>query len=87
MAGGARRERGYRVALLPGQGGAESNKALNFVTLGPRRILMPAGNPEARGFYQGLGVEVIETPMGELKKAAGAVGCLTGVVAREMARA
>lgn len=83
----ALRERGYQVAFLPEQGEAESNKALNFVTLGPRRILMPAGNPAARGFYQGLGVEVIETPMGELKKAAGAVGCLTGVVAREMARA
>jgi N-dimethylarginine dimethylaminohydrolase len=81
----ALRERGYRVAFLPGEGEAENNKALNFVTLGPRRILMPAGNPGARGFYEGLGVEVIETPMAELKKAAGAVGCLTGVVGREMA--
>ncbi len=83
----ALRERGYQVAFLPGEGEASSNKALNFVTLGPRRILMPAGNPGVRGFYQGLGVEVIETPMGELRKAAGAVGCLTGVVGREMARA
>ncbi len=82
----ALRERGYQVAFLPEQGEASSNKALNFVTLGPRRILMPAGNPGVRGFYQGLGVEVIETPMGELRKAAGAVGCLTGVVGREMAR-
>jgi N-dimethylarginine dimethylaminohydrolase len=81
----ALRERGYEVAFLPDQGEAENNKALNFVTLGPRKILMPAGNPGARGFYEGLGVEVIETPMTELKKAAGAVGCLTGVVAREMA--
>ncbi len=79
------RERGYQVAFLPGEGEAENNKALNFVTLGPRRILMPAGNPGARDFYEGLGVEVIETPMAELKKAAGAVGCLTGVVGREMA--
>jgi N-dimethylarginine dimethylaminohydrolase len=81
----ALRERGYQVAFLPDRSEAENNKALNFVTLGPRRILMPAGNPGARGFYQGLGVEVIETPMAELRKAAGAVGCLTGVVAREMA--
>jgi N-dimethylarginine dimethylaminohydrolase len=82
----ALRERGYEVAFLPGEGEAENNKALNFVTLGPRRILMPAGNPGARGFYEGLGVEVLETPMGELRKAAGAVGCLTGVVGREMAQ-
>ncbi len=82
----ALRQRGYQVAFLPEQGEASSNKALNFVTLGPRRILMPAGNPAARGFYEGLGVEVIETPMAELRKAAGAVGCLTGVVGRERTR-
>ncbi len=81
----ALRERGYEVAFLPGESEAENNKAFNFVTLGSRRILMAAGNPATRRFYEGLGVEVIETPMGELKKAAGAVGCLTGVVAREMA--
>jgi N-dimethylarginine dimethylaminohydrolase len=80
----ALRERGYVVAFLPGEDEAENNKALNFVTLGPRKILMPGGNPAACRFYEGLGVEVIETPMAELKKAAGAVGCLTGVVAREM---
>lgn len=81
----ALRERGYDVAFLPDDSEAENNKALNFVTLGPRRILMPGGNPGARVFYEGLGVEVVDTPMGELKKAAGAVGCLTGVVARERA--
>jgi len=79
----ALRERGYQVAFLPGEDEAETNKALNFVTLGPRKILMPGGNPGARHFYEGLGVEVVETPMAELKKAAGAVGCLTGVLARE----
>jgi len=79
----ALRERGYRVAFLPGEDEAENNKALNFVTLGPRKILIPADNPRARSFYEGLGIEVVETPMAELKKAAGAVGCLTGVVARE----
>jgi N-dimethylarginine dimethylaminohydrolase len=45
---------------------------------------MTARNPATRRFYEGLGVAVIDTPMAELKKAAGAVGCLTGVVAREM---
>jgi hypothetical protein len=46
---------------------------------------MPAGNPRARRFYEDLGIAVIGTPMAELRKAAGAVGCLTGVVARELA--
>jgi len=80
----ALRERGCEVAFLPDSGEAEHNKAFNFVTLGPRRILMTAENPATRGFYEGLGVDVNETPMAELKEAAGAVGCLTGVVGREM---
>lgn len=80
----ALRARDYRVAFLPDLGEAEMNKAMNFVTLGRRKILMPEGNPNMRAFYEGLGIEVIETPTHELKKAAGAVGCLTGVVAREM---
>jgi len=57
---------------------------MNFVTLGPGRILMPAGNDRTRDWYEGLGIEVLETPMYELRKAAGAVGCLTGIVARDM---
>lgn len=80
----ALRERGYRVAFLPDLGEADTNTAMNVVTLGPRRILMPA-NPAARAFYEGLGVEVTETPTAELRKAAGAVGCLSGVVARARA--
>lgn len=79
----ALRDRGYRVAFLPAENEAQANRGLNFVTFGPRRILMPAGNPEMRAFYEGLGIEVAETPMTELRKAAGAVGCLTGVVERE----
>ncbi|MEM7508460.1 MAG: arginine deiminase family protein [Pseudomonadota bacterium] len=80
----ALRERGFQVAFLPDEDEAAANRGLNIVTLGPRRVLMPGGNPVMRGFYEGLGVEVIETPMNELRKAAGAVGCLTGIVAREM---
>lgn len=79
----ALRERGYQVAFLPDEDEAQANRGLNFVTLGPRRILMPGGNPAMRGFYERLGIDVAETPMAELRKAAGAVGCLTGILARE----
>ena len=79
------RHRGYEVAFLPDEDEVQANRALNFVTLGPRRILMPAGNPSTKAWYENLGIEVLETPMFELRKAAGAVGCLTGIVARELA--
>ncbi len=78
------RERGYRVEFLPDLDAAQNNRALNFVTLAPRRILMPGGNDAVRTWYETLGIAVAETPMFELRKAAGAVGCLTGIVARDM---
>lgn len=78
------RERGYRVEFLPDVDAAQANRALNFVTLGPRKILMPGGNDTTKIWFERLGIEVIETPMFELRKAAGAVGCLTGIVARSM---
>lgn len=81
----ALRAHGYRVAFLPASDEVQANRALNFVTLGPRRILMPGGNAATRGWYESLGMEVTETPVTELRKAAGAVGCLTGIVERETA--
>ncbi len=81
----ALRERGYRVAFLPDQEEAQANRALNFVTLAPRRILMVGGNPTTQRFYEELGIQVTVAPADELAKAAGAIGCLTGVLARAAA--
>ncbi len=80
----ALREAGYRTEYLPDEDAAQANRALNFVTLGPGRVLMPTGNQAYKTWYETLGIEVLETPMFELRKAAGAVGCLTGIVARDM---
>ncbi|PUB18741.1 dimethylarginine dimethylaminohydrolase family protein [Yoonia sediminilitoris] len=80
----ALRDRGYDVVFLPDEDEAQANRAMNFVTLSPGKILMPAGNDLISAWYQDLGIEVIETPTFELRKAAGAVGCLTGVVQRAM---
>ena len=81
------RERGYRVALIPEEaetlGEIQKGKALNFVTLGPRRILMVDGNPVSRAFFVNQGIECLCVPANELAKAAGAIGCLTGVLWRE----
>jgi N-dimethylarginine dimethylaminohydrolase len=78
----ALRERGYQVAFLPDVAEAERNRALNFVTLGPRKILMVAGNPTTQAFYEGHGIECLTAETQELSKAAGNIGCLTGVIAR-----
>ncbi|MEM6678201.1 MAG: arginine deiminase family protein [Pseudomonadota bacterium] len=81
--------RGMRVAFPPRDlSEAAINTGLNVVTLGPRRIVMPAvaGDPDVMAmtrFYESLGVEVVAVGMAELRRAAGAAGCLTGIVARQ----
>jgi hypothetical protein len=46
-------------------------------------MLVPAGNPRTRAFFETLGVSVQTVAVDELAKAAGAIGCLTGILARE----
>ncbi len=82
----ALRASGYRVIFLPDEKEASRTGAFNFTTLGPRRILMPAGNPVTEAFYREAGIDCVTVAMAELIKAAGAVGCLTGVLMRKSAR-
>jgi N-dimethylarginine dimethylaminohydrolase len=79
----ALRERGYQVAFLPDEREACAGFALNFVTLAPRHVLMPAGNPITQAFYERLGITCHTVVVDELIKAAGAIGCLTGVLRRD----
>lgn len=80
----ALRDRGYQIAWLPDDTEANHNKAFNFVTLGPKKILMAANCPQTQEFYESLGVECVTTNVDELRKAAGAIGCLSGIVQRDM---
>jgi arginine deiminase len=78
----ALRARGYRVLFLPEGPTAERNTALNFVTLGPGRILMADGYPVFERFLEKAGLACRTTPVAELRKAAGGIGCLTGILER-----
>lgn len=79
----ALRAHGYTVLFLPDEEEAVRGLALNFVTLGPRRILMAAGNPVTQSFYENAGISCHTVEVGELHKAAGGIGCLTGILERE----
>ena len=79
------RERGYEVAFPPFEDDQTSHRGINFVTLGPRRILMVGGLPEVQSYYESLGIECLTTPTDELSKAAGNIGCLSGILQREQA--
>jgi len=78
----ALRANGYQIAFIPDEAEATHNNALNFVTLGPREILMAAGNPATQTFLQDLGAICHTVAVDELRKAAGAIGCLTGILKR-----
>jgi len=76
------RKRGCEVLWLPDEAEARQGMALNFVTLGPRHVLMPAGCPLTRAAYEAAGISCQEVEIGELLKAAGGMGCLTGILSR-----
>jgi arginine deiminase len=76
--------RGFRVLFLPDTAVEDWREALNFVTLGPRRILMAGGHPQARAFFEGAGIECATTPIDELAKAAGGIACMTGILERAL---
>jgi arginine deiminase len=80
----ALRERGYTVLFLPDLEEAVKGFALNFVTLGPRRILLAGGNAVTEAFYEDVGITCHTVEIEELLKAAGGMGCLTGILEREL---
>jgi N-dimethylarginine dimethylaminohydrolase len=74
---------GIEVAFVPRTEELLTGSAFNFVCLSPREILMPAGNPKTQTFYESLSIKCHTVDVSELRKAAGAIGCLTGIVERE----
>lgn len=80
----ALQERGYEIVWMPEGDDMDLNRGLNFVTLGPRKVLMVAGYPTVQRVLEGAGVECVTVDCSELVKAAGAIGCLTGVIEREL---
>ncbi len=81
----ALRAHGFEVAFLPETDENAMSRALNFVTLGPRRILMNGGYTEIQSLYERLGIDCMTVSATELVKAAGGFGCLTGVLHRDPA--
>jgi N-dimethylarginine dimethylaminohydrolase len=45
--------------------------------------VMPAGNPRTQSYYEDMGIRCKTVEMNEIHKAAGGIGCLTGILNRE----
>lgn len=76
------RAHGVRTVVLEATDEITRGLAMNFVTLAPRHVVMPSGAPAARRVLEGAGIEVETLDVGEYLKAAGGLGCLTGIVRR-----
>ncbi len=79
----ALQSRGFTVSFIPDEEEAIHGLALNFVTLGRKRIVMPAGNPRTQSYYEEMDIQCKTVDMKEIHKAAGGIGCLTGILNRE----
>lgn len=78
-------EAGHEVRFFPDEEECRRGMAHNFVVLAPRKVLVPADNPRSIAAYEEAGIECVEVAVDALVGAAGAIGCLTGVVSRETA--
>ncbi len=76
-------ESGYKMIYLPDYNEAVNQSGFNFVTIGPREIIMPAYNPQLQSYLEEHNVTCHTFDVSEITKAAGAIGCLTGVLYRD----
>ncbi|XYI04013.1 dimethylarginine dimethylaminohydrolase family protein [Sorangium sp. So ce1128] len=75
-------DRGVQCINLPAGTEVDDSRAMNFVTLAPRCIVMPAGCPVTRERLTGAGVICYELDVRHYLRGAGALGCLTGIIER-----
>lgn len=61
----------------------KENLSINFVALGPSKVIMAAGNPNTKAILESEGIEVLETDFSELLHGWGAVHCMTVFLNRE----
>jgi len=78
------RSRGVRIIFMPDEMEASQGGAMNFVTLRASHILMAGGNPITRAFLAEEGIHCQTIEINELLKAAGGIGCLTGILERKL---
>ncbi len=79
----ALKDLGFDVFFIPDKTEALKGFSLNFVTLKPMHILMSGNNPLTQNFYEDLGLNCETLIIDELLKAAGGIGCLTGILERK----
>jgi len=75
--------RGVTTIQLSPDDELQKGLGMNFVTLDPRRVVMPANCPGIKKKMASAGIDVLEMEVGEYLKAAGGLACLTGILRRD----
>jgi len=79
----ALRERGIEVLQAPSVEEVKGSSAVNFVALGPRKIVAPRGNNQLFDLLDKHGVEIIQVDTSEIHKGWGSIHCMTAFLKRE----
>lgn len=79
----ALRERGVALIELPPSAELREGRANNAVVVGPRALVMPAGNPGVQQQLERAGISVWTAEVGGCLAAAGAMACMTATLRRE----
>lgn len=74
---------GIRIIEVPENSEVKEKQALNFVTLAPKKIIMPSGCPITKKVFRHHKIEIVaETPISQLINGGGGLACATGVLSR-----
>jgi N-dimethylarginine dimethylaminohydrolase len=77
-------DRGFSLIFVPNEEEVSNKMGMNFVTLGRNKILMPKEAPNTLHLLEDHSIDCHAVEISELTKAAGGIGCITGVLEREI---
>ncbi len=72
-----------RIIAIPENRELRQKHAMNFVTVSPKRIIMPADCPRTKRIYENSGIKIIaEIRATQLNNGGGGIACATGILSR-----
>jgi N-dimethylarginine dimethylaminohydrolase len=72
-----------RIIAIPENREVRAKYAMNFVTVAPKRIIMPADCPRTKRIYENSGIKIIaEIRTTQLNNGGGGIACATGILSR-----
>ena len=78
------RKNGVKTVVIPENPETKLKQAMNIVTIFPRAVIMPGACPKTKKAYERAGLKVLyQPPVLQILGAGGAIGCVTGILARD----